>query len=388
MAGNSAVIPQILLPLVPWMPYVFAAVGGPLAWKFNRSRSVFLLVLLISIYWLVTVFLPSSNAAFVDAQLGYAAASFLLPINIFVLSFLEDRGVLTGWGILLFSIMLIQAVAVAGLMYGGDIFFGIFPTWRVQESVLHILYARILPESFDAWTYLPQSSLLCTAFAVLLLFPRASKGDPMQIGFFGALVCAMAGLHYVTEPDASALMISTAALLLTFTLFQESYSMAYLDELTELPSRRALVADFKKLGRKYAVAMADIDHFKKFNDTYGHDVGDEVLRMVAGKLAQVSGGGTAYRYGGEEFTIVFPRCSKSEVTSHLDAIRKSIEETPFLIRGPLPKKSKGKKDVSVTVSIGVAERGEDATTPEQVIKQADKALYQAKKRGRNRVEVG
>jgi len=73
-----------------------------------------------------------------------------------------------------------------------------------------------------------------------------------------------------------------------------------------LPSRRALIERLPSLGRRYTVAMVDVDHFKNFNDTYGHDAGDQVLRMVASRLGEVSGGGTAFRYGGEEFTILFP----------------------------------------------------------------------------------
>lgn len=81
--------------------------------------------------------------------------------------------------------------------------------------------------------------------------------------------------------------------------------MAYQDELTSLPGRRALKEYLLKLGSEYTIAMFDIDHFKKFNDTHGHDVGDQVLRMVASKLATVSGRGKSFRYGGEEFTLVF-----------------------------------------------------------------------------------
>ena len=139
--------------------------------------------------------------------------------------------------------------------------------------------------------------------------------------------------------------------------------------------------------------MADVDHFKKFNDTYGHDVGDDVLRMVAAQLARVTGGGTAYRYGGEEFTILFPRAEAKEVETHLNLVRSVIEQALFRIRGPLPKGLKVKKGqdpaiAKVTISIGVAERSDTCTTPEAVIKAADTALYKAKKAGRNRVVAG
>ena len=79
--------------------------------------------------------------------------------------------------------------------------------------------------------------------------------------------------------------------------------------------------------------VVDIDHFKSFNDTYGHDIGDHVLRMVAGKLAQVTGGGAAYRVGGEEFTVLFQGKGVHEVVPHLEILRTTIESSNFSVRG-------------------------------------------------------
>ena len=99
--------------------------------------------------------------------------------------------------------------------------------------------------------------------------------------------------------------IATAALLLLVAIIETSYSMAFHDELTGLPARRAFNQALLALEDPYTVAIVDIDHFKQFNDTYGHDTGDQVLRLVAGKLAQVTGGGKPFRCGGEEFAIFF-----------------------------------------------------------------------------------
>ncbi|MFB3154077.1 MAG: GGDEF domain-containing protein, partial [Candidatus Acidiferrales bacterium] len=128
---------------------------------------------------------------------------------------------------------------------------------------------------------------------------------------------------------------------------------------------------------------------------YGHDVGDQVLRMVAAKLAEVGGGGRAFRYGGEEFTILFPGRAVDESLPYLERIRKAVEETRFAVRGPgrprrKPKKARpnrqSRREASITVSIGVAERDQHNARPEQVLKAADRALYTAKRAGRNRIE--
>jgi diguanylate cyclase (GGDEF)-like protein len=135
--------------------------------------------------------------------------------------------------------------------------------------------------------------------------------------------------------------------------------------------------------------MVDVDHFKRFNDTHGHVLGDHVLRMVAAKLAQVGGGGRAYRFGGEEFVVLFPGRRTGEVWSHLDALRRDIAAHSVVARDPLREKQAAQarsdrgKRVSVTVSVGVAERNSLSTTADAVLRAADCALYRAKDKGRN-----
>jgi PleD family two-component response regulator len=118
--------------------------------------------------------------------------------------------------------------------------------------------------------------------------------------------------------------------------------------------------------------------------------------MVAAHIAGIGGGGTAYRYGGEEFTILFPGKETEEAMPHLEALREKIESYRLALRATdRPKKAKGSKRqrggwrgksaVSVTVSIGVAERNDSLPTPQAVIEAADRALYRAKDKGRNQV---
>lgn len=130
-----------------------------------------------------------------------------------------------------------------------------------------------------------------------------------------------------------------------------------------------------------AIAMVDIDHFKKVNDTYGHQAGDKVLYLVAQIiLREVIPEGIACRYGGEEIIVFFPNKKTKDITSSIENLRSVIEETKIPI--------KKRKKLAVTVSCGISHREAFSQSIMDVIHTADKALYRAKKGGRNQVRTG
>ena len=223
---------------------------------------------------------------------------------------------------------------------------------------------------------------------------------PTQTGrsFAWALIPTFLGLSTVRpgNPGFTTFYLATAALILIVAVVEASYHMAYQDSLTGLPARRALNEALLRLGGHYTVAMLDVDHFKRINDHHGHDVGDQVLKMIAAKLAQVTGGGKAYRYGGEEFAVIFAGRGAEECLPDLEGLRQTVEDTRFILRARFRSKKKKEKvltdrgpgqRVPVTISIGVAEKNERHTKWDQVVKAADRALYRAKEGGRNQVQT-
>lgn len=176
-----------------------------------------------------------------------------------------------------------------------------------------------------------------------------------------------------------------------FTLY---WQRVYLDELTGIPNRRALDERLAQLDGPYSLAMVDIDHFKKFNDTYGHAQGDDVLRMVAEHL-KAGTSGRAFRYGGEEFCVLAPGVDSAALASLMDRTRSTLKKRRFSVRKTAPERrrttgtaaaarTEGQK-AQVTVSIGVARFDRDHASPDVVLKLADEGLYEAKAAGRDTV---
>lgn len=167
--------------------------------------------------------------------------------------------------------------------------------------------------------------------------------------------------------------------------FEHQYKLATTDGLTELYNHRYFqeqmksnVENSKRYGNEFSMIILDIDFFKKFNDTYGHQSGDAVLRQVAQTLKKsVRATDIACRYGGEEMSIILPNTGKNVAHSTAEKICERVSSNKFKLQGD--------KEVSVTISLGVSTYPHDGQTPSELIEAADKRLYNAKNNGRNQV---
>ncbi|OLB48455.1 MAG: hypothetical protein AUI08_11175 [Gemmatimonadetes bacterium 13_2_20CM_2_65_7] len=361
-------------------PFTVLAAALLLGWRFNRSRLVFAIALLA----LTEYVLLSGGTAPRDRVLLHASM-FLLPINLALVALLPERGTVTPAGLLRWVLLVVQVIIVVFLAQT-------FP----QES-LKYLTAHVLPAKLTAWTPVQQPAIIAfVAIEALLVMAWFREPQSPVRGYVYGLVAVFAALSWPAAGPGQEIWLATAGLILVVAVVEASYMMAYRDGLTELPGRRALNEALPRLSGQFSVAMVDVDHFKRFNDTYGHDAGDHVLRLVAARLAQASGGGTAYRYGGEEFALVFAGKGAEECLPHLEELRETVETSRFTMRRRFrPRVAKAKADkgrktrpaITITVSIGVAERNHRNANPDQVVQAADKALYRAKEAGRNRVST-
>lgn len=360
-------------------PYVLLIVGVLLAWRFHRSRLAFV-ILNLTLYERTLHYFASIG----DGKVVLYSAAVLLPVNIGLFSLVKERGIFNLRGLSRLFFILVQPAAVALLL-------------KMRPELFQYLDYRFIDRPLDNYLHLPQPVMLLNGLIILIfLIGTLRNRKPVICGFFWALLAILAAFHSGGAGNIATFYFSVAGCIIILSVLETAYAMAFRDELTGLPARRALNNTLLGLGSRYTIAMVDIDFFKKFNDKYGHDVGDQVLCMVASHLVRVGGNGKPFRYGGEEFTIVFPGRSKEEATPYLEKLRASIADARFALRGKKrPRKKPGKtkksikqsKTVSVTISVGAAEAGGKSTSPAQVIKAADQALYRAKKKGRNHVST-
>lgn len=390
-------------PAVDFYYYAVFASGLVLAWRFHSSRVLFALIVLLLAQRALMFFSAGRVVSAGPGRIAFDAIAFLLPINFIVLALVRERGLAIPAITPRLALLFLESVLVAILCRPGA---------TTSPALFRIAF---LNPSLFHWTRIPQPALLAFAGALAVILVRfLLYRKPVEAGLLWSLAATFLGLQASGVGRIASAYWATAGLLLVTSIIENSYVLAYHDELTALPARRAYNEALLRLEAPYSIAVVDIDHFKKFNDTYGHDTGDQVLRLVAATLARVTARGQAFRVGGEEFSILFPGKSMKEVVPHLEELRVLIEESRFQVRSPSERRRaprgsgrriEDKKNtarrrrlssllaehphtgLSVTVSIGVAEPNAQVQEVEQVIKAADRALYRAKKTGRNRLET-
>lgn len=385
----------LALPGIVFAYYASLVAGLVLAWRFHFSRVFFALLVIFLAQYGLAQFSAGHSPLAGAARSSLEAIAFFLPLNFIFLSLMRERGFTSSAVGTTSLVLFVESVIV---FVAGNI-----------ESSHPASRARVASAPLPGYLWAVFAIVAVCLLARFFLFRK-----PVEIALFWSQAAFFLALHFGGVGREATTYFAVSALILAASIVETSYALAYHDELTALPSRRAFNDALLRLQAPYSVAMVDIDHFKRFNDTYGHDTGDEVLRLVASRLARVTGGGQGFRCGGEEFVILFPGKSSKEVIDHLEKLRAAIEASSFRMRGDERRQTPRGPDrrsqrlkgralagrairqlakpaasaaLSVTVSIGVASSGVEESNPDRVIQAADQALYRAKDAGRNRVET-
>jgi diguanylate cyclase (GGDEF)-like protein len=392
----------LALPTLSFL-YYCALIGGMLlAWRFHSSRIFFALLVMFLAQEAGALFGGGYVSRGTPGWVAVQAAAVVVPLDFVLIALMQERGFTVSATAPVGLMLFVQFVIVAVLCRTAE---G-FPSAAARPH--HLATAVTLP-GYALLVFAAAGTFLLTRF----FFTR----KPLDSALLWSLAGFFLSLRYAGTTRISTVYSASAACILAIAIIENSYLLAYHDELTTLPSRRAFNDALLRLQAPYSIAVLDIDHFKRFNDTYGHDTGDQVLRLVAANLARVTGGGQAYRCGGEEFNILFAGKITSEIVDHLEHLRAAIESSEFRMRGgdrrqalrgpdrrnQQNQRSRGRArkgdtirqlaqepvlaPLSVTVSIGVATSAKGESDPQCVLQAADKALYRAKANGRNRVEA-
>ena len=364
-------------------PYVLPGAAVLLALAFRRSRAFYAVLV-------VTIAARSLDRLAADpgldlqpGRLAFHAAALLLPLDLALIAQWRERGLANPVGLARLALLAVQPLLVAWL-------------WLAYLPGGMAAFERPLTRSarFASGGLAEPAVLSFAVAAAVLLLVIVRRAESIDAALAGALAASFAALLDDPGGPASALWFGAAAASVVAGLIAGASSSALRDPLTGLPGRRAFDEELGRLGRRWAVALVDVDHFKRFNDSWGHEAGDQALRLVASRLARVGGGGRAFRHGGEEFAVLFPRRGCEAAEPHLETVRAAIAAAGFTVRGAdrprhkprtVPRRSEPRPHVTVTVSIGVAERDARHDDAQAVVAVADAALYRAKAAGRNRL---
>ena len=374
---------------VSTLPFLAFLAIGFLGFKLNQTR-----ILVSSFILLALFYILRHPDALLPMGLGKIRLPQLLAVSLplsFALVFLVKENKLLSQSTLL-QVILAAAPPISLLIL-----------MSVEPTIFHELFLLKLVE-LPLKTKLPQVLFFSlVGLGLVTYLSRDIKVKPFMISLLWCMVPTLFAFHLsLTDlaPEQGEffqnLSLLSVSIILLYAMFDMYWHRVYIDELTSVANRRALDEKMVRLDARYALAMVDIDHFKSFNDKYGHDEGDNALRLVASHLAKETGG-RSFRYGGEEFCTVFEGADTDKAEAVMEAFRASLAKREFHVRLPAKRKPKDKdphrgsgghgKKLKITVSIGIAANSTKAPSPEEVIKLADKALYKAKEGGRNRVHL-
>ncbi len=388
--SREIVSDKVFTNFLIFAPYVGLVLISLLGWQINQTRIFWSALLLLAFYFYLL-----NPRIFVISETGRVATlqivSVAYPLGLCLIYMVKESRLWSDLSLARVLLSLIPFILLVCLY-----------SW-VQGVYQSLLF----------WgPFAPNQSLSLpnSAWAVVALFLLAAYGlqdrkiksflIALSIAFVPLLTC----IHGLLGGAAASKLPPRIQVILTFTvltlillhcLLRMYWQKVYLDPLTAVSNRQALDERLHTLNGDFSLAMVDIDHFKKFNDTYGHAEGDNVLRMVAQHLEE-NLGDRVYRYGGEEFCVVFEKTPVETARAQMEKTRASLEKRKFHLRGqrkggynglnlPFQKDEPRGKKVHVTVSVGVSQSTAARKTSEEVLKRADHALYEAKEKGRNRV---
>ena len=369
--------------------FTISAISLFLCLWFKQEKPFFLLFLTMFAYLLIDYFSTHQYDNNYYTLVAYPLMCILYPINLCLLTDVKTNDLFLKSFIRKTIILLIEFFCIYFLTYFLPSLLGDRLNLIFQMNV-----SKILNFSFGLFPSKlimpPISFLIFIGYFTICAWRFKKAMDYIHTAFLSVFILTFVSFYFISDSMIPTILFLSATGCVLLALLQTSHTMAFLDELTNIPGRRALMNTLRQLeNQNYTFAMIDIDFFKRLNDSYGHEVGDQGLRMISARLTQHVRSGHLFRYGGEEFVLLYPHKRLEEVLDEIEETRELISTSDFLLR---PKKRihlntiekyPYMASIKITLSVGVSEKT-DNETGDDVMNIADQALYKAKQTGRNK----
>jgi GGDEF domain-containing protein len=378
-------VPAWLQQPISVIPLAVLAFGLVFGWYLSSTRLILSFLVLVWADRVLTMFPPTgSDQESVAAKL-FAMSAFLVPLNLLAFSIFKEGVISTIRGATRLALVCTQPFLVLWLC-------------DPAQHELGMSFVRRYVDIPTEWTPIPQAALAAFLLAGAMHVGRfLVTRDPFEAGSVWAIVALVLAYHGTRIGWQPSNFVATAGFILFLSLLQSSHFRTYRDESTGIAGDRAYREALERLGTRYAFAVAVVDQMKSYGNIHGKLVTEQVLQIIAPLVQSVCRDGRVYRVSGEVLTLLFPRRSATGTLATLEAIRKTIEATPLVLRGRHKVRARtairgpfgrDERELPVTVSIGVAEKAADADTVGAVQKAAYRALHEAQSSGGNVVRRG
>lgn len=361
------------------MPYLILITIIVTGFTCKLSRELNLAFSLLISYWLLQNFVWPTDANDASATILYVLIAPALALKLIFITKIPEKGLYNKNG-------LIHLYAIA--------FELTFLIWLINfapDLLLKYLYYPYF--NFDIFELTPmyQSTVILSSIAFLVLLTNAIiKKQVLITSYLAVFVSVVLALHFINTPNTASMFFTVAGVIVLFSIGLTNYRFSKIDLITELPSLPSFKKQLRSLGKRYCIALVEVDDFIEITNEYGQDICDQILRMVASRSLLLGRKGFPYRYGSKEFALIFYDMQLSEANNHLATLCDSIANEPFILRSkkrllikPSPSiiqdaSHSSTITIPISVSVGIAEKQSHHQTSAQVLVTAQQALDRAK----------
>lgn len=378
----SATIPELpgfVVTILHILPYFLILLIIAYSIAYVHSRELNLAVSLFISFWLMKNLIWPTDTNDATATILFVLIGPMLAINFIFVAATQEKGFYNKNGLRHLYLIVIELMVLIW-----------FVNFSPELLLKYLYYPYFVAPLFDT-TPMYQSTIILNSIAFLILLANAIVKQKVEMtGYLGAFIAIVLAQHFINSPTTSMMFFAVACLILILAIGLNNFRLSKIDLVTNLPSLRSFKNKLNTLDDRYCIALIDIDEFKEMTDEYGQEICDQILRMIASRSLRLGRKGFPYRYGKEEFALIFYDMQLHEANKYLATLCDSIANEPFLLRSKKrpffkphsivaqPSRSKISKPVPISVSVGIAEKQPHHTSSFEVLLTAKEALERAR----------